>query len=610
MIGVLADANEGSSLDNNDDTEFQTPKLLPDWNDDRPFEKHMNCTGVVYVHLLAAQRLPCPVGSSVCASVSLPPWQGRVRPKRTLAFSSSSSFDDGVCVSWKSKDGFCSMVNAWSSDDSQVPSIRVELTFSPLGIGLFEFTICTLELSCEVLMKSPGLWKEQWCQAQMSDSESGAASSGIGTVLIHLKAMFKPEKDTVDSPVKLSTKVVTQNYDLEAETETPSVELDRIKEKEVEEQTEEIKQRIEEAMEEETVEFESFTEEIIEEEIKEMEPTEQEVAEIEGNNKGSEDSRDGKDDLPNDKDNLLPDVPTIDSKSAESLERHEPHHLRLVSYWVPASCGVCSKVLFGRNNGFHCEECSIECCSDCRLHVDLRLPCGSEAARAVAENIERTKMSLDNILSVVAPDEGFARTKELEEETKSIISERETVADSSNAIGCMKLKFIRAVLRQQVLPSESDPSIVFVETSSESLRQGDYYARISISGSTRTARTPTIQNTGMPKFGSIPMKFYVDDYSREFRLDVVDASTDRIVGTNVFSTQEMLQNQRDMIIQKDGVNLFQAFEGPLEYRGTQRLKLELRTGINNGFGSAFFVPPKRKTENTSDSSGKNCMKYT
>ena len=108
----------------------------------------------------------------------------------------------------------------------------------------------------------------------------------------------------------------------------------------------------------------------------------------------------------------------------------------------------------------------------------------------------------------------------------------------------------------------------------------------------------------MPKFGSLPMKFYVDDYSKEFRLDVVDASTDQIIGSTVFTTQEMLQNQRDSIIKREGVSLLQAFEGPFQYRGSQILKLELRTGISSGFGSAFFTPPKIKAENAFTYSGK------
>jgi hypothetical protein len=110
-----------------DDSEFKFTMPLKNWSEDTPFDNSLNCYGVVYVRLLSAQRLPCPVGSSVCAAVSLPPWRGRVRTYRTSAF--LSSFDHGVCVKWErtTNAGFCSMVNAWSSEESPVPSIRIDL---------------------------------------------------------------------------------------------------------------------------------------------------------------------------------------------------------------------------------------------------------------------------------------------------------------------------------------------------------------------------------------------------------------------------------------------------------------------------------------------------
>jgi hypothetical protein len=80
----------------------------------------------------------------------------------------------------------------------------------------------------------------------------------------------------------------------------------------------------------------------------------------------------------------------------------------------------------------------------------------------------------------------------------------------------------------------------------------------------------------------------------EFRLDVIDASTDATVGTTLLTTQGMLQEQRDILIAKHGASLFQFFKGPLQWKGKRPLKLELRTGVKSGFGSDFFAPPKAR----------------
>jgi hypothetical protein len=195
-----------------------------------------------------------------------------------------------------------------------------------------------------------------------------------------------------------------------------------------------------------------------------------------------------------------------------SPDSSQPHLLRVVSFWIPATCGVCSTVLFGRNQGFHCEECSIQCCGDCRLHVDLQIPCGSEAARMVAKK----SMSVNNILSIVAPDEDFTQKRHAEispEDNDSSLQQTSSrpaieTDEKRGGIGCLKLEIVRGCLFGQTLPADADPLVVFGGKSSESLRQSDYYARVSITDSIKTSRTRTLQNTGMPKFG-VEMQFNV-----------------------------------------------------------------------------------------------------
>eukprot|EP00980_Cylindrotheca_fusiformis_P023761 scaffold10939_cov105-Cylindrotheca_fusiformis.AAC.6 len=509
------------------------PGALSKWSDDKPFDNSLNRRGVVHVRLLEAQGLPCPVGSSVCASVSLPPWQGRVRTQRTEAF--LSSLHHGVCVMWKetSDDGLCSMINAWSSDESPVPNIRIELMFSPLRFGLLDFSMSTLLLPCHVLMESPHRWRRQWCQGEMAAPERQSTDQSCSSsVLIHLEAMFAPE------PAKPELPPVPCCLDLSPPRPV-----------------------------------------LHDEDFQELE-----------NVVGMDNTESPEKVLYQSSSREAPLVAKQSAISGLAADQRDPHLLRLKSFWVPSSCGVCSKVLFGRNTGFLCEECSIACCGDCRLNVDFRLPCGSDAARAAAALSEHGKMSIENILSVVAPDESFEGKKEPKMETKSVLSENETI-DEGIGIGFVKLKFIRAAIFRNSVPNETDPDVVFTETSQGRLRRGDYYARVSISNSSKTGRTPTIQKSGMPLFESEPMEFTVNDYGQEFRLDVVDANTDKPVGTSVLTTQGMLQSQRDEFVQQEGVSLPQVVRGPLCYKGKRKMKLELRKGVRHGFGSVFFDAP-------------------
>jgi hypothetical protein len=54
----------------------------------------------------------------------------------------------------------------------------------------------------------------------------------------------------------------------------------------------------------------------------------------------------------------------------------------------------------------------------------------------------------------------------------------------------------------------------------------------------------------------------------------------------------MLQHQRDLLVAERGASMFQFLQGPLQWRGKQLLKLELRTGVKSAFGNDFFVAAK------------------
>ena len=85
-------------------------------------------------------------------------------------------------------------------------------------------------------------------------------------------------------------------------------------------------------------------------------------------------------------------------------------------------------------------------------------------------------------------------------------------------------------------------------------------------------------------------------YGVEFRLDLVDASTDIAVGSALLTTQGLLQDQRDIVVNENGGSLLQFLKGPLRWSGKRPLKLELRTG----FGSDYFSAPKGRRKSIDD----------
>ena len=175
-----------------------------------------------------------------------------------------------------------------------------------------------------------------------------------------------------------------------------------------------------------------------------------------------------------------------------------------------------------------CEECKVDCCDDCRLQVDIQLPCGSDAAVNAVANAIQTRLTFDKLLDVIAPFDSDARVKEKSSNrlTASIASDHaksKTVVGAAAAtmvgstaggnakvergIGTLKLEFIRAHVLEENLPAETDPATI-VSKKDTRLRPGDYYLRVAWSGSAKTLRTCTIQQSkGRPSLESGAMRF-------------------------------------------------------------------------------------------------------
>jgi len=219
------------------------------------------------------------------------------------------------------------------------------------------------------------------------------------------------------------------------------------------------------------------------------------------------------------------------------------------------------------------------------------VPCGSDLASEIVEASFRNKLSASGLLSYVAPDNLLAEEESVQRgrknSTSSIINGPNSTLISSGAesstmegIGRCRFEIVTACLFLQ-------------NTRSKTLRKGDYYVRISTSDSDRSARTPTLQKTGgMPHFQSAEMRFSLSHYGVQFRIDVVEANKDTIVGSVLLTTQGILQTQRDSYIAEHGVSLIQFLKGPIPWMGKRKIKLKLRSGIKgNACTDDFFSLP-------------------
>jgi hypothetical protein len=505
---------------NRDMTEFEVNQPLLDWNFLHiPFNPSMNCLGVVHVRVLAAQRLPCPVGSTVQLAVSLAPWHGKVRGETTVSFGGDEDHDRGVCVRWDAlnEGAGCSMVHAWNSDDTPIPIIKLDLLFKP--IQMLEFNMCALELSCQPLMTQPGVWKKQWCEASPSLKEKSAEIP-----LVHVEAAFFP---------------ATGDDDAEEEDQ-----------------------------------FEES---------------------------GMEDSTTGEQSA------RFDDGSTAIS-SYLLRSKNKSHLLKLQSFWMPAQCSVCDKSLIGWKRAFRCEACQIDCCGDCQLQIDLQIPCGSNVAKGAVERSIQHKMTLKNVLTTMAPvDEGY-KHKQLEkvEEGRRILTgsvlekvDNQDLATGKQGIGTFKVHLHRACLFENVLPMETEPTTVFEQSKLTTLKQGDYYVRVSCKGNPITKRTKTIQNSGRPIFDTPELFFDLPHYGMVYRIDVIDAYSNHSVGTTLLTAQSMLQLQRDRDVKERGLDAFIPRGRTTEFLKPVRLNLELRTGFKDGFDSDYFASMESRSSKRS-----------
>ena len=618
-----------TSLTWDDDSDSEYDSNMSNPMDDT----NCNAHGVVHVRMLQARNLPCPVGSSVRATVSLQPYKGKIKSPRATAVSNNTLPQYGVSVKWDTErrideyldeydddENYCdnddenllSMVNGWSSPLSPIPSIRIDLTFSPLGIGIFDFTMASLELSTTRLLKHAGVWRERWCIMTVATSSASSHENCYGNPSIKIKAVFVPTgipRTAGATPPKKITTVPPSSIHSDGPSHVenqchPNINNDdgnchsgisqfgnssNIK-------TVSAKNDWNCDDDQHILSQSSMGNETKNNEI---DNPHHRVCSVERMKEDTSFILDAQEELslPIDTAPSIGDASTIASRkttNSQMLARDAaslrcPHLLRAQTYWAPSNCAVCSRILVGISNGvgFRCEVCQIDCCSDCRIHVDLRVPCGSDLAQEIMETSFRNKLTASSFFSYIAPDAAYMKKRRsvLEDVTMQSSNAAESIA--TEGIGRCRFEIITACLFMQNISSWDHTGNDNVIPSS--LRKGDYYVRISTSDSGKSNRTPTLQfSGGMPNFQSAEMKFSISHYGVQYRIDVVESDTDMIIGSAVLTTQGILQAQRDLYISEHGVSLFQSLKGPIPWMGKQKMRLSLRSGIKGDASTDDF----------------------
>ena len=534
-------------------SEFDVARIETDWNaNDSALDPKRNCYGVVHVRILRAKHLPCPVGSKVLAVVALPPWTGKVRTNKATAFFAKSS-TSGVCVDWSEMESASvSMVHAYSNDDSPVPSIRIGVFFSASPLGMLEMEMCHVEITCTALLREPLQPFQGWFATKIDKRRTRHKEQ---SPLIQIEAMFEPEDHTAEETDTVAQMISSPVATVEVDHSNIQVDDASLLD-DYTQQSSQVDDSREVALSQSARSTNNDT-----------------ITKSKGTKIVNQDER-SVSDFSTSLNSLRPANVVVSSSKM--------HLLGLKAYYMFARCHICSRSItsgFSRKAAYHCEQCGIDVCCDCRLQVDVRLPCGSKAAAKAVENSLQSKLKPENIMNMVAPIpemEHVAVDIDGETSLTRVTSGPSSVNISdierpSGNIGSLKARILRAVVPQTPLGPTSFPEDVLCVTQ---VSKGDYYVRIHSSDGV-SQRTPTVQRSGRPTF-STDIRLSVDHYETEFFVELIDATTDEPVGQNILTAKTILQKQRDSFSSSTVIPFVWIFGGPVGFDKTRRISLDLR----------------------------------
>ena len=516
------------------------------------FEPSMNCHGVVHVKLLRVQHLPCSEDSSLQATFSLPPWKGRIRSEKVVTYKGPSSA--GVCARWdksskekkdhgteKGEEADPWMDNDQHGEEDKMACISMVHTYNSedtpvpnISIELkdlalmFERDVCSLTLSCEQLMSQPGKFLRRWCSVKEASNATTAEQKKKKKEPVFLvEACFEP------------TNFGDTNDDGRVENDL---------------EIEMIDQAIEERP--------------------------------EGRDRC--DTQDSPDNA-SQAQNSVKTKMTLRQMNTKRLTSR-PHMFINYSSLRPTYCVLCNTMIVWKLKGYQCEVCRIDCCADCQLRIDVEMPCGSEKAKESVKKLSESKFTLSKIYEAVAPkkeEEGEHNSEQISvDQTTNTPGERR---DWRDGVGTFTIRINKSCLFRIFFPPETDLNHI-LGASDRWLRSGDYYARVSWTDSTKTRRTKTVFQSAKPRFDSDDIIITALHYGTEFKIEVVDASTDQAIGSKLLTTQGLLQWQRDNI--GWGLSLSSVMnEEPVRLE-RRTICLELRTNVKTGFGLDFYNTDK------------------
>jgi hypothetical protein len=82
-------------------------------------------------------------------------------------------------------------------------------------------------------------------------------------------------------------------------------------------------------------------------------------------------------------------------------------------------------------------------------------------------------------------------------------------------------------------------------------------------------------------------------YGEEVRLELIDGSTNAVIGTTLLTAHSLILDQKDEIVSRKGYSLFQALRGPVIWKGKRTIKLLLRNEGKNAPSSDGMLTRKR-----------------
>jgi hypothetical protein len=153
--------------------------------------------------------------------------------------------------------------------------------------------------------------------------------------------------------------------------------------------------------------------------------------------------------------------------------------------------------------GYQCEVCNLDCCSDCLLRIDVEMPCGSKEAQNQVNKLQNSRFSLTRVYDMIAPPKDGPKSSDTNKENDDPNPDDKHQL-RIHGVGKMHLKIKQACIYSEQFAPEAEIKHILA-SGDRWLRKGDYYVRVSWTGSTDTKRTKTVFQTSKPRFDSAQM---------------------------------------------------------------------------------------------------------